>query len=161
MPAYFERYTSLIPDIELNVALEKYGANLLYDHMDDLYKKRDFAYAVGKWTVKQMLQHINDTERVFAYRALTLGRHDNTALPGFDENIFADRAPASYRSIDDLLHELDLLRKCNLILFSTFSDDDLCFVGNTNGKENTALAIGFTMCGHILHHLNVLRERYF
>jgi hypothetical protein len=161
MPSYFERYTSLIPDIELNVALEKYGANLLYDHMHDLYNKRDYAYADGKWTVKQMLQHINDTERVFGYRALTLGRHDSTALPGFDENTFANRASASNRSIDDLMNELDLLRKCSITLFNTFKDEDLSFVGNTNGNENTALAIGFTMCGHIVHHLNVLKKSYF
>lgn len=118
------------------------------------------AYADGKWSVKQLLQHVIDTERVFNYRALSIARGDCQNLCGFDENNFAANDFAMNRHWTDLLEEYVLLRKSTIALFSSFSEVVLDYEGRANGVDFTPRILGWVLVGHDQHHMNVLKERY-
>jgi hypothetical protein len=123
-------------------------------------KKIDYSYAEGKWTIRQMLQHIIDAERVFAYRALWFARKDSQPLPGFDENAWALQAPASSRKWEDMVREFKVLRKSTELMFASFSEDDLNATGISNNNEYSVAAFGYITAGHVAHHMNVIKERY-
>ena len=118
------------------------------------------AYAPGKWTPKQVLLHVADAERIFAYRALRFARHDGQALPGFDENEFAAHSAADARPLADLLAEYAAVRAATLALLAALTDEQLARRGAANGAEVTVRALAYIMAGHERHHLNVFRERY-
>jgi hypothetical protein len=122
--------------------------------------KRDFRYAKGKWTIKEMLQHILDAERVFAYRALCIAIKDATTLPSFDENDYANNSKAKKRNWDDMIEELTMLRKSTEILFRSFDKAQLDTSGTASGRPMYVLAVGFIIVGHINHHINIIKERY-
>ena len=122
--------------------------------------KYDFAYAEGKWTTRQMLQHIIDAERVFAYRALRLSRMDPTPLPGFDETQWAAHDGAAERRWKDLIREFLAVREATQYLFDAMSDDQLRFAGTVSGRPLNAFTIGFVLPGHVVHHMRILEERY-
>ena len=161
MPQYFDRYINLSDDIEVIDALAHYGTPYLQNERSELIKLGDRVYAPGKWTVKDILQHIADTERIFAYRALRISRSDTTPLPGFDENSYAEQTTAAVRTVDDLLQEFDMIRASTLLLYRSFTNDMLLKEGTASGKTISPLAIGFTIAGHAVHHINVLKERYY
>jgi hypothetical protein len=119
-----------------------------------------FRYAPGKWSLKDLLQHISDAERIFAYRCLRIGRGDQTPLPGFDENAFAEAAGADACSVADLLADFQAARASSLALFRSLSDRAWDQRGNSNGRELTARCIPFICLAHAQHHLEVIRERY-
>jgi hypothetical protein len=123
-------------------------------------EKQLFAYDSGKWTVKEVVQHIIDTERVFCYRALCFARNDKTALPGFDQDLFVINDNANARNWTDLLEEMRVVRQGTIILFNSFTEDALLRIGSGSGKNMSVRAIGFLCSGHQLHHLKVLKERY-
>ncbi|WP_445747186.1 DinB family protein [Polaribacter sp.] len=123
-------------------------------------EKQLFAYDTGKWTVKQVVQHIIDTERVFCYRALCFARNDKTALPGFDQDLFVANDNANARNWSDLLEEMRVVRQGTILLYDSFTQDALLRIGSGSGKNMSVRAIGFMCSGHQLHHLNVLKERY-
>lgn len=123
-------------------------------------KKHDFAYAEGKWTIREMLQHIIDCERVFAYRALRFSRMDPTPLPGFDEQIWGAHSGGATRRWRDLRKEFDSVREATAYLYSALSDEQLRFVGSANEKPLNAFTIGFIIPGHVAHHILILKERY-
>lgn len=122
--------------------------------------KYDYRYAEGKWTIKDIIQHLIDAERVFAYRALRFSRGDETPLPGFDENYYADNAHGANRSINDLLTEMSALRHANIMMFKSFTPDDLMRTGTASGYLVSVRAFGFLIIGHQNHHMKVFRERY-
>ena len=124
-------------------------------------EKQDFTYEKGKWTLKELLQHIIDTERIFCYRALCFARNDNTALPGFDQDVFVDNVDANSRDFYDLLEEMAILRKSTIILYKSFSDEALLRIGVASGNKMSVRALGYLFSGHQMHHLNVIKERYF
>jgi hypothetical protein len=161
MPQYFDRYIALADDVPIVQALEQYGAAYLEQEKDKLVALGDSVYAPGKWTVKDILQHMIDTERIFAYRALRIGRSDKTPLPGFEEDFYASHTTAAKRSVDELLEEYAVVRQATILLFRSFSDQMLQNEGTSSGTAISALAIGFTIAGHVIHHVNVLRERYY
>ncbi len=117
--------------------------------------KFDYRYAEGKWTIKEIIQHIIDTERIFAYRALRISRNDSTPLPGFDETIFAANTPANSRTIQDLLTEFSAVRQSNLLLFKSFSDEQLKRMGTASENPISVRAIGFILIGHQKHHQKI------
>lgn len=123
-------------------------------------ERQDFRYAPGKWSVKQVLGHILDTEWVFSYRAMCMARGDTTPLPGMDQDRFAAGANHADRSMDSLLSELRHLRTANLSLFESFDDAILDRVGNASGCDFTVRSILFIIAGHERHHVRVLREKY-
>jgi hypothetical protein len=122
--------------------------------------KHNFKYAKGKWTPKDLLQHIIDAERIFAYRALCFARKDKTPLPSFDENDYASSSRASKREWKVLVEELKTVRASNEMLFSSFNREQLNSIGIANNNPISVNAIGFIMVGHLQHHINILRERY-
>ena len=161
MPVYFDRYINLVGDIDLLQGLEQFGDKHLQQEKQQFIALGDKVYAPGKWTVKDTIQHLIDCERVFAYRALRIARTDKTPLPGFDENLYAETSGANGRSLDDLMAEFSCVRESNIMLFKSFSDAALLHEGTTNGNPVSVLAIGFIIVGHTIHHMNVLKERYY
>ena len=122
--------------------------------------KFDYRYAEGKWTIKDIIQHIIDTERIFAYRALRISRNDKTPLPGFEENDFVENTNANDRNIQDLLAEFSAVRHSNLFLFKSFSEEQLKRIGTASNASISVRAIGFIIIGHQKHHQKVFQERY-
>lgn len=122
--------------------------------------KTEYRYAEGKWTIKDILQHLIDSERVFAYRALRFARQDGTELPGFDENDYVASSSTERRSLADLLEEHDMVRSATEKLFESFSPDMLLRQGTANGNNVSVRALGWIIAGHAVHHAGVIRERY-
>lgn len=122
--------------------------------------KADYAYAEGKWTIKQVLQHLIDAERVFTYRAVCIARKDKTPLPGFDENAYADNDGSSNRTLQSLKDEFSALRKATDLLLQSFSETQLSETGTASNKSITSNALCFITYGHLLHHKFILEERY-
>jgi hypothetical protein len=123
-------------------------------------EKLPYSYAPGKWTVGQMLQHLIDSERVFAYRAMCFARGEKNSLPGFDENAYAARATAEHRGLVAMKEELLALRKASITLYNSFTREDLAESGIAFGYRVTVNAMGFIMAGHIYHHQRIYEERY-
>jgi hypothetical protein len=117
-------------------------------------------YAPGKWSVKQVVGHLCDNERVYAYRALRFGRGDPTSLSNFDENLYAETGRFDARPLSDLLDELRAVRTATLTLYRTFDDEALRRVGVARGNPISVRALVWVTAGHVRHHLDVLRERY-
>ncbi|HMP30371.1 MAG TPA: DinB family protein [Saprospiraceae bacterium] len=157
---FFNRYIDQVPDISILDALEKLGPNMFDDHLSEMMLKADYAYEEGKWTVKQKLQHIIDTERVFSYRAFVFARHDSSMLPSFDQDDYAQVANVDHKSVEDLMHEWHIVRIAARLLFKTMSNEDLLFVGHASGQQLNALALGYAICGHTIHHHKLLMTKY-
>ena len=122
--------------------------------------KFDYRYAEGKWTIKDIIQHIIDSERVFAYRALRFSRNDKTPLSSFEENDYADTANSNNRSIQDLLTELSALRHSTLLFYKSLSEEQLKNIGTASNNQISVRALGFVIIGHQKHHQKVFEERY-
>lgn len=122
--------------------------------------KFDYRYAEGKWTIKEIIQHIIDTERIFAYRALRFSRNDKTALPSFDENDYVDNTNANSRGLQDLLTELSAVRHSNLLFYKSLSEEQLKRIGTASNNQMSVRALGFVIIGHQKHHQKVFQERY-
>lgn len=122
--------------------------------------KANYAYAEGKWTLKEMLGHIIDTERVFAFRITCFARKEQQPLPGFDEDDYVNNARFAERELEDLIEEFATLRKANLYLFKSLNEEDLNSKGIASGREINVRAILFIVGGHVIHHVGVLKERY-
>ncbi len=122
--------------------------------------KYDFKYAEGKWTIKDIIQHLIDSERIFSYRALRISRNDKTPLPSFDENSYVKNAEANFRSIQDLLTEFSSVRYATLYLFKSFSQEQLKLNGVASENLISVRALGFIIIGHQKHHQKVFIERY-
>jgi uncharacterized damage-inducible protein DinB len=153
-------YIKAIENVELFEELEiclhdfiKFVQNIPMD-------KFDYRYAEGKWTIKDIIQHIIDAERVFAYRAMRISRNDQTPLPGFEENDYVENTNANGRGIQALLTELSAVRHSNLLLFKSFSEDQLKRIGVASNHPVSVRALGFLIIGHQKHHQNVFQERY-
>lgn len=118
------------------------------------------SYAEGKWTVKEVLIHIMDTERIFAYRALRVARNDTTPLQGFEQDDYIPHSEATNRSSASIIEEYELLRRSTLVMFKNMSTTMLDRVGTASGGPCTPLALGFMIAGHEIHHWEILSERY-
>lgn len=122
--------------------------------------KADFAYATGKWTLKEMLGHIIDTERILVYRLTCFARNEQQHLPGFDEDEYVINARFAERELADLIEEFASLRKANIYLFKTLNETELNRKGIASEREINVKSILFIVAGHIIHHVAVLKERY-
>lgn len=160
LPKYFDRYIHQVPDIELLEAMNQFGSGYMLASEEQMNRLGHQIYAPGKWTIHDIIQHIIDAERIFVYRALRFARKDNTKLPGFDENLFAASASASRRSLDGLLEEFAAVRNATICMFRSFDDEELMSTGISSNAEISVLALGFTLTGHVIHHMNVIQERY-
>lgn len=122
--------------------------------------RRLHRYAPGKWSIQQLLGHLTDTERVFAYRALRIARADQTPLPPFDENLFADAAEADACDWNRLVEEFEHVRRANILLFENLPRAAWTRMGTASGAPISVRALAYIMIGHVTHHLEILRERY-
>lgn len=162
IPDFYDTYINKVGDtLDLANALEQFGGTYLAAESKFLIALGDQAYAPGKWTVKEVLQHMIDTERIFAYRALRFARNDQTVLPGMDQDLFAANTLANKREVEDLLHEFAVVRESTILLYRSFDDKMLLREGICSEKRTTVLALGFTIVGHVLHHKHILKERYY
>lgn len=133
--------------------------------VDEFFKlipndKLDYRYLEGKWTVKDILLHLIDAERIFAYRALRISRNDKTELPGFEENDYVVEANASDRSLSSLLEEYKMVRNSTICLFKSFSNEQMVRLGVASNCSVSVRAIGVIIQGHEKHHLEIIKERY-
>ncbi len=159
-PSVYAGYVAHVPDgdvVEALIGSAEITAALLHDVSDDV---ADRAYAEGKWTLKEVLLHCADVERIFSYRALRIGRGDETPLPGWDENTYAPQSGAAARSLHSILDEFESVREATVTLFQGLPDEAWSRVGTANERPITVRAIAWITAGHLLHHLQVMQERY-
>ncbi|WBX98466.1 DinB family protein [Chryseobacterium gambrini] len=157
---YVQRYLDLIPSENWLEELKKSGEKTVEIYSKLSEEQSFFAYAEGKWTLKELLLHLSDTERIFQYRILAFARGDQNELPGFDEELYAKRSFANERTLSSLLEEYQLIRKSSQILLETANSEALKNVGTANGNQISAETIGKLIVGHNIHHLNIIEERY-
>jgi len=157
---YFNHYLKCAPKADLEKSLN-YTESQLIDYIGNLSENDGrYAYTDGKWTIKQVLQHINDTERILSYRAFRISRKDTINLSGFDENEFARNDYSDVLSLEQIKEEFIAIRKSTKLLFSKMNDEVLDFEGQASNLRINPRAIGWIMSGHSYHHLNVLNDRY-
>jgi uncharacterized damage-inducible protein DinB len=157
---YFKTYLDKVNDLPLFDSLAN-GKDETINFFKNISKsKLEYRYEESKWTIKEILIHIIDTERVFNYRALQFARSDNADLEGFDENEFVRNADLNIRTIDSILEEYSIVRDASIVLFKNFSDDTLKRIGKANNTSLSVRAAGFLICGHETHHIQVIEERY-
>lgn len=130
------------------------------DFINDLVEKADYAYAPGKWTIKQLIGHIIDTERILTYRLTCFARGEKTALPGFEEDDYVANAHFSDRSLLSFSEEFSLLRRSNMFLFKSLQEEELNQMGNASNRDISVRALLFVLAGHIMHHTQIIKERY-
>ncbi|MEJ8756683.1 DinB family protein [Pontibacter sp. H259] len=160
-PLYYHTYVDQLPEQGDFFDILEIQATELQNLLGNLDEaKANEAYAEGKWTIKELFQHMLDSERIFAYRALCIARGETASLPGFDENMYAESSYANVRLLRDMLEEYNLMRKSNLYLFRSFTDEVLANVGTANNKEITLRGLLYVIAGHELHHINILKSRY-
>lgn len=157
---YFGRYIDLVKNEDLIGALVE--SELLIDGFWSSIseEKACFRYAEGKWSIKELLQHIMDTERVFNYRALSVARGENQTLMGYDHDEYALSSKADSRRWKDILTEYKAVRQATTLLFKSFDNQQLDLIGQANGLPLSARSAGFIIVGHEMHHLSILKERY-
>lgn len=158
--AYYGKYVSLVADGNIVDTLTKQLGDTLAAWRAVPADKAEYRYAPGKWSTKEMMGHVIDTERIMAYRALRIARGDKTALPGFEQDDFVANTDWSARTIADLADEFEAVRKSNLILFRNFTDAAWKQIGTASGNPISARALANIIAGHELYHLSLLNERY-
>jgi len=157
---YFGNYISQVPDGDLVQTLERHGKEFA-EFLKGLPESRgDFSYGPGKWTIKEVIGHISDGERVFAYRAMRIARGDTIPLPGFDENAWVPLSGAKDRTLSDLIGEFQAVRAASLTLFRSLTPEAIARRGTASNREITVRAIAWIVAGHAMHHQKILRERY-
>ena len=159
-PSYFNSYIKLIPEGNLMAALisNTQKAETFFSLISE--KQSLYKYAEEKWTVKEILQHVIDTERIFAYRVLAIARKETAVLPSFDENKYGANSLANRRTWKDLTEEFQVVRQSTILLFNSLPPGSMDLNGKVNDYEMTVLALGYTVAGHVRHHMNIIRERY-
>lgn len=123
-------------------------------------EKLSYRYAEGKWTIKEILAHLIDDERIYTYRALRFARNDTTELPGFEQDAYALESGANERKLDDLLEEFAAVRRSTIAMFNSFDDRVLTRTGVGSGNVMSVRAAAYHIAGHELRHLNIIKERY-
>ncbi|MDZ4714957.1 MAG: DinB family protein [Cytophagales bacterium] len=160
IPAFYKGYVKLVshPDVLQALRISGYRTMELIHSIPDA--KSDFRYAEGKWSIREVLCHMLDAERIFGYRALRFARNDRTELPGFDENEFARHMNAAGRTLKQIGDEMQHLRSSTVDLFESFTEEMMKRKGVSNKSELSVVALGIIIAGHETHHVKILRERY-
>ena len=158
--SYFKTYLDKVNDLPLLDSLVNGKLETINFFKNIPTSKLEYRYEESKWTIKQILIHIIDTERVFNYRALQFARSDNANLEGFNENEFVRNADLNTRTIDSVLEEYSIVRDASIVLFKNFSEDSLKRIGKASNNPLSVRAAGFLICGHETHHKEVIGERY-
>lgn len=158
--SYYQTYINALPEFSIKQILEEQIIEIqnIFGNMNE--EKGNYYYAEGKWSIKEVLGHITDTERIFSYRILSFARCEKQKIPGFDQNEYVLKGNFNNRTVKDLLEEFICLRKSNIILINSFNEEILKNIGNANGKNVTVNALQFILAGHVHHHIKVLKEKY-
>ncbi|MFL6559177.1 MAG: DinB family protein [Bacillus sp. (in: firmicutes)] len=159
-PEYYQPYVSLVPEDNLLTLLK--GNLVKTIELFESLSEDDglFRYAENKWSIKEVLGHMADTERIMSYRLLRVGRGDQTALAGFNENDYVQSSQINKLPIKSILEDFIATRKATLTLFQNMPEESWANIGFANNTEVTARAIGYIIAGHALHHFNIIRDRY-
>jgi hypothetical protein len=159
-PEFFQRYIDLVPDGNVLKVLEGQVLDFQFIFSDIPIEQENFRYEPGKWSLKEVLGHIIDTERILSYRALSFARGNNAVQPGFDPDGFMANANFNKRTVYDLAHEFGIVRNSNLVMIRNFSEEDFQKRGVANNWEMSVGAIVYAMAGHALHHVSVIKSKY-
>jgi hypothetical protein len=159
-PCYFDKYIERVDDLDIFEAFKQSQIELENLDLDRFHQIGDAIYAEGKWTIKDIFQHLIDAEHILSYRSLRIGRNDKTELPGFDEALLAANVSTKDRNLESILDELKLLRKISEYLFESFNDEAMQRSAVINGNQMSVLAYGFAILGHQKYHLKIIEERY-
>lgn len=157
---YYETYVGKVGEGPILSTLSQQGADIAVFFRNLPADRWDYSYADGKWTIKEVLLHIIDTERVFIYRALRVGRKDSTPLPGFDQDPYVITSEANSRTPESLIAEFEAVRAASLQLFSHLPADAWEQMGTASDSPITPLALAYIIAGHELHHIEIIKERY-
>ncbi len=158
---YYWRYISKLSETkELTDAFTEGGKEMMNFFDTIPPESRDFRYAPDKWSIKEVIQHLIDTERIFMYRCFRIARKDSTPLAGFDQNIYVAPSGASLKNWEDLVEEYNIQRKSSVSLLSSLDAEQLAFVGMANDNAMSARAAAFTVVGHEIWHKEIIEERY-
>jgi len=157
---FYSNYIKSLGDVNLFTVLENSYVDFIETVQGLNEEKLIYRYAEGKWTIKELLQHIVDAERVLSYRALRFSRNDATDIPGFDEDWYVDNSNGNDRDFQELLEEFKHLRKATIALFKSFTPEMLIMIGSANQSDMSVRALGFIIAGHQMHHLKVIKELY-
>lgn len=158
--SYYENYLKLIKGDDILRILNEQNKST-QDILNSFSEHRgNYRYADGKWTVKEVVGHLLDTERIFAYRALCIARGEKKSLPGFNQDDYVSEGNFNRRELFEITYEYRLLRESNLLLFRSFTPEMLKLKGFANESSVSVLAILFIIAGHEKHHMNVLKEKY-
>lgn len=157
---YYQTYINALDNVDMIEEFEISIHEFIRFVQDIPLGKHDYRYAEGKWTVKDIIQHLIDAERIFSYRALRIARADKTPLPGFEENDYVNVANADNRHLKSLLEEFSAVRHATLLLFKSFSEEEMLRIGTASNAGISVRALGFIILGHLKHHQRIYRERY-
>lgn len=157
---YYDRYVSLVAEAEIIAALENQlrETSEIFKTIPD--EKSTFAYAEGKWTIKELIGHLIDGERIFAYRALRISRGDETPIEGFEQDGYVENAPFNDYEFSGLIEEFELVRKSSILFFRHLKETDWTRTGTASDSPVSVRALAYIMVGHVRHHTNILREKY-
>lgn len=158
--AYYERYVSQVADEEIIPVLERQPAELRSMFSNVGEDRGNYAYAEGKWTLKEVLSHLIDGERMFAYRVLRISRGDETPIEGFEQDGYIENSNANNRPFAELLEEFELQRRSNILLIKNLSDEATIRRGMASGLGISVRGLIYIMAGHVRHHFAILQERY-
>jgi hypothetical protein len=158
--SFYQTYINYTSGKDYSILVQQYHDRITESWAAIPVEKVNYAYEPGKWTIKQLFQHVIDTERIMAYRALAISRKEPASLLGFDENEYAKNAPATHRNWKDMLTEWRVVRQSTNLLFASFTEEQMKEMGKANGHPISVNALGFIIFGHALHHLHVIKERY-
>ena len=157
---YIQRYLDLVPSQQWIEEMKITSDETVQIYESLTEEQANYAYAEGKWSLKTLLQHLIDTEKVFAYRALRFSRNDQSLVSVFDEEAWADNSYADRRSLKSLIKEFKLTRKLSIKFFKNLPEEALQLSGKVNGNDIKVETIGKLTVGHNIHHLNIIKERY-
>jgi len=158
--AFYKGYVDLVGDDDVLEKLTVNQKKTYYFFLSLPSEKADFAYAEGKWSIKEVLGHMIDTERIMCYRLLRFSRGDHHPLAGFNENFYTSRSNYKERDLEDLADEFSALRKANLYLYKNLNEDQLKRKGTASNATVSVKALLYIIAGHEMHHLNIIKERY-
>lgn len=157
---YYETYMSLVDETEIVAALELQLKEMREIFREISEEKSDFAYAAGKWTIKQLVGHMIDTERIFGYRALRISRGDASPIEGFEQDAYVENAPFEDYKFSELADEFECARRVSISFFRHLGSDAWRLKGTASGSPVSVRALAYMMVGHVRHHTKILKERY-
>lgn len=158
---YYQRYIDKVSNkTNLRKGFET-GKNSIIDFFESIPdEKSTYRYQPNKWSIREVLQHLIDTERIFMYRCFRIARRDTTPLSGFDQDIYVNPSDANNKSMENLLDEFTMNRNSSISLLNSLTDENLSFTGNSSGSPMSARAAAFTILGHDIWHMEVIQNKY-